>query len=103
MWDSRPSTSRTLVLLAFISLMAAAPAAGPASRPSTRPILPDFHADPSARVFGGELHVYPLHDAPGARNWKSMVDWHVFFTEDMAKWTDHGVAFGLKDISWATK
>jgi beta-xylosidase len=67
------------------------------------PILPDFHADPSARVFGGKLYLYPSHDAPGARNWKSMVDWHVFSTEDMEKWTDHGVAFGLNDIKWATE
>jgi len=66
-----------------------------------QPILPDFHADPSARVFNGKLYIYPSHDAPGARNWKGMVDWHVFSTDDMVKWTDHGVAFGLKDISWA--
>lgn len=66
-----------------------------------QPILPDFHADPSARVFDGKLFIYPSHDAPGARNWKGMVDWHVFSTEDMVTWTDHGVAFGLEDISWA--
>lgn len=65
------------------------------------PILPDFYADPSARVFDGTLYVYPSHDAAGARNWKGMVDWHVFSTDDMVKWTDHGVAFGLADISWA--
>lgn len=69
--------------------------------PTTNPILPDFHADPSARVFNGKLYIYPSHDAPGARNWKSMVDWHVFSTEDMVRWTDHGVAFSLKDITWA--
>lgn len=66
-----------------------------------KPILPDFHADPSAHVFGGRLYVYPSHDAPGARNWKSMVDWHVFSTDDMVTWTDHGRIFGLDDISWA--
>lgn len=66
-----------------------------------RPILPDFHADPSARVFGGKLFLYPSHDAPGARDWKQMVDWHVFSSEDMITWKDHGVAFSLKDIAWA--
>jgi hypothetical protein len=30
-----------------------------------------------------------------------MVDWHVFSSDDLKTWTDHGVAFGLKDISWA--
>lgn len=66
-----------------------------------RPILPDFHADPSARVFGDTLYLYPSHDAPGARNWKQMVDWHVFSSSDLKTWTDHGVAFGLNDITWA--
>jgi DUF1680 family protein len=66
-----------------------------------KPILPDFHADPSARVFNGKLHIYPSHDVAGARNWKGMADWHVFSTDDMVNWTDHGAAFSLKDISWA--
>jgi beta-xylosidase len=65
------------------------------------PILPDFFADPSARVFGGKLYLYPSHDAAGARNWKRMVDWHVFSTDDVVKWTDHGLIFSLKDITWA--
>ncbi|MCB1129482.1 MAG: family 43 glycosylhydrolase [Verrucomicrobiae bacterium] len=66
-----------------------------------KPILPDFHADPSARVFGDKLYIYPSHDAKGARNWKGMVDWPVFSTDDLNKWTDHGIIFSLKDISWA--
>jgi beta-xylosidase len=83
---------------------ASASASGMPVATTTRPhnpILPDFYADPSARVFDGKLYIYPSHDAAGARNWKGMVDWHVFSTEDMVHWTDHGVAFGLKDISWA--
>lgn len=67
------------------------------------PILPDFHADPSARIFNGRLYVYPSHDAAGATNWGSMVDWHLFSTDDMKKWTDHGMIFSLKDIGWAKK
>jgi len=65
------------------------------------PILPDFYADPSARAFDGKLYVYPTHDLPGMTNWNE-VDWHVFSTDDMVKWTDHGVIFSLKDITWAT-
>lgn len=30
-----------------------------------------------------------------------MVDWHVFSTDDMVTWIDHGVIFRLKDIKWA--
>ena len=66
-----------------------------------KPILPDYQADPSARVFNGTLYIYPSHDRPGQTNW-SMVDWHVFSSQDMTNWTDHGVAFSLKDITWAT-
>lgn len=67
------------------------------------PILPDFHADPSARVFNGKLYLYPSHDGAGARDWSKMVDWHVFSTNDMKTWTDHGAVFSLKDIKWADK
>lgn len=66
------------------------------------PVLPDFHADPSARVQpDGRLYVYPTRDPIGARNWKGMVEWPVFSTTDMKTWTDHGVAFSLEDLTWA--
>jgi beta-xylosidase len=32
-----------------------------------------------------------------------MIDWHVFSTDDMVHWKDHGVIFSLKDIRWADK
>ena len=65
-------------------------------------ILPDFEADPSARVFHGRLYVYPSHDVAGSKDW-DMVDWHVFSTVDMLHWKDHGVIFSLKDIRWADR
>lgn len=65
-------------------------------------VLPDFQADPSARVFHGHLYVYPSHDLTGSKDW-DMVDWHVFSTDDMVHWKDHDVIFGLKDLTWASK
>ena len=65
-------------------------------------ILPDFEADPSARVFHGRLYVYPSHDVAGSKDW-DMIDWHVFSTVDMLHWKDHGMVFSLKDIGWADK
>jgi beta-xylosidase len=59
-----------------------------------------YTADPSARVFNDTLYVYPSHDEDTA-TWFYMQDWHVFSTTDMENWTDHGVAFSLKDLSWA--
>jgi beta-xylosidase len=60
-----------------------------------------YTADPSARVFNDTLYVYPSHDEDTA-TWFSMVDWHVFSTVDMKKWTDHGVAFSVNDLTWAS-
>jgi beta-xylosidase len=61
-----------------------------------------YTADPSARVLNDTLWVYPSHDEDTA-TWFSMVDWHVFSTTDMKKWTDHGVIFSVDDISWADR
>ena len=65
-------------------------------------ILPDFQADPSARVFHGRVYVYPSHDVAGSKDW-DMKDWHVFSTDDMVHWKDHGQIFSLADIHWATR
>ena len=35
-------------------------------------ILPDFYADPSARVFNGKVWIYPLHDIAGSK-WLNMI------------------------------
>lgn len=76
--------------------------ASPLALLAQRQILPDFQADPSARVFHGRLYVYPSHDLAGSKDW-DMVDWHAFSTADMVHWQDHGVIFSLKDITWADK
>jgi beta-xylosidase len=67
-----------------------------------RPILPDFNADPTARLFEGELWLYPSHDIAGSTGW-NMVDWHAFSSRDLVHWTDHGVIFGVKNLTWADK
>ncbi|MCP4044651.1 MAG: family 43 glycosylhydrolase, partial [Gammaproteobacteria bacterium] len=62
-----------------------------------------FTADPSARVFNDRLYVYTSHDRTDTDKTKhfDMVDWHVFSTDNMIDWVDHGAFFGLDDISWA--
>jgi arabinoxylan arabinofuranohydrolase len=67
-----------------------------------RQILPDFEADPSARVWADELWIYPSHDLAGSTYW-DMVDWHAFSSTDLVHWTDHGVAFQLSDLTWASR
>jgi len=61
-----------------------------------------YTADPSAHVFNDRLYVYTSHDEDTA-TYFSMVDWHVFSTENMVDWTDHGAIFSLDDIKWADK
>jgi arabinoxylan arabinofuranohydrolase len=87
---------RTIVLSALLL------GAGCSAALAQHQILPDFQADPSARVFDGTLYVYPSHDVAGSKDW-DMVDWHVFSTTDMVHYKDHGLIFSLKDITWATK
>lgn len=61
-----------------------------------------YTADPSARVFGDTLYLYPSHDRDEAK-WWDMEDWHVFSTKDLQTWTDHGKALSLEQLPWATK
>jgi arabinoxylan arabinofuranohydrolase len=96
---------KAITLLAILTLLSAgnfAKASDTFFTATGNPVLPDFHADPSARVFNGTLYVYPSHDIAGSTGW-NMVDWDVFSTDDMVHWTNHGVIFGLKDITWAKK
>ena len=60
------------------------------------PVIHDlFTADPTARVFNGKVYLYPSHDilpVEGTRpNWFCMADYHVFSSENLVDWTDHGV------------
>lgn len=72
-------------------------------------ILDQFTADPTARVFEGKIYVYPSHDIPvppgsGARpNWFCMEDYHVFSSENLIDWTDHGVILTQSEVPWLTR
>jgi hypothetical protein len=69
-------------------------------------ILDQFTADPTARVFEGKMYVYPSHDIPappgsGVReNWFCMEDYHVFSSENLMDWTDHGVIVTQTEVPW---
>src|SRR5690554_4735285 len=72
------------------------------------PIIRDqFTADPSARVFNGRMYVFPSHDiqAPEGKglrkDWFCMEDYHVFSSENLIDWTDHGMILSQYDVPWA--
>jgi len=59
-----------------------------------------FTADPSARVFDGRVYVYASHDLDDQEDYR-MTDYHVFSSDDLVNWQDHGVALDVADVSWA--
>jgi arabinoxylan arabinofuranohydrolase len=60
-----------------------------------------FTADPSAHVFEGRLYVYASHDRDDQKGY-DMDDYHVFSSNDLVNWQDHGVALDMKDVGWAS-
>ena len=71
------------------------------------PLIRDqFTADPTARVFEGRIYVYPSHDVPAIpgkcrEKWFCMEDYHVFSSENLIDWKDHGVIVKQSDVQWA--
>lgn len=68
-------------------------------------ITNQFSADPSARVFGDKVYLYPSHDilakaGKGRPNWFCMEDYHVFSSENLTDWTDHGVIVSQNKVGW---
>lgn len=68
-------------------------------------ITHQFTADPSARVWGNRVYVYPSHDIPctpgkGQVGWFCMADYHVFSSENLSTWTDHGVIVSQDKVPW---
>ena len=70
------------------------------------PIIRDqYSADPSARVFGDRVYVYPSHDilateGKGRKDWFCMEDYHVFSSDNLVDWTDHGMIIQQNKVEW---
>ncbi|MDP4278148.1 MAG: family 43 glycosylhydrolase, partial [Bacteroidota bacterium] len=65
-----------------------------------------FSADPSVRVFNGQVFLFPSHDilakpGQGRPNWFCMEDYHVFSSANLTDWTDHGVVVRQNNVKWA--
>ena len=74
---------------------------------ATNPLIMDqFTADPTARVFDGRIYVSPSHDIreppgyAGRPNWFVMEDYHVFSSDNLTDWKDHGVILSRNDVPW---
>ena len=96
--------NRLSQLLSWVFAIILAPPA--LSAAAQNPVIRDqYAADPTARVFGDRVYLYPSHDiispvAPEKR-WFAMADYHVFSSTDLTDWTDHGVILDQKQVAWA--
>lgn len=60
-----------------------------------------FTADASAHVWDdGRLYVYPSTDVAPAKGYSTMDGYHVFSTDDMITWKDHGEILHSRDVDW---
>ncbi|MDR3134381.1 MAG: family 43 glycosylhydrolase [Prevotellaceae bacterium] len=89
---------KTTLLFLSMTLLAGASLA-------QNPFIRDqFTADPTARVFEGKVYVYPSHDIPSPierlKEWFCMADYHVFSSENLTDWTDHGVIVSQDNVPW---
>ncbi|HEX2920417.1 MAG TPA: family 43 glycosylhydrolase [Bacteroidales bacterium] len=67
-----------------------------------------FTADPTARVFNGKIYLFPSHDIPAPadfarKDWFCMEDYHVFSSENLTDWTDHGVIVTQTKVPWISR
>lgn len=94
----RTSRARTVIGLAALCVVGSAFGTNPL-------ILDQFTADPTARVFAGKVYVYPSHDilaadGRGRPGWFCMEDYHVFSSENLTDWTDHGLILTQTGVDW---
>ncbi len=69
--------------------------------PSNPFITGIYLADPSARVWDdGRLYIYPSHDIDPPRGCDLMDQYHVYSTDNMKDWTDHGEILRSSQVEW---
>ena len=96
-----PQMKRRIATMAMMGIAAVAAMA-------QNPIIRDqYSADPTARVFNGKMYVYPSHDIVSPvepeKKWFSMEDYHVFSSENLTDWTDHGVIVTQNKVPWVRR
>ncbi len=73
------------------------------------PLIRDqYTADPTARVFGNKVYIFPSHDilaepGKGRPGWFCMEDYHVFSSDNLTNWYDHGVIVTQNNVPWVRK
>ena len=88
---------RRLTMLSLLAISIATTAQNPI-------VHNQFTADPSARVFNNKVYLFPSHDIPAPagqrQDWFCMADYHVFSSENLTEWTDHGTILSQENVPW---
>lgn len=93
-------TRLTRLLLAVV-LLASATLVKAQSRRSNPFVSHMFTADPSAHVWeDGRLYVYSSTDQAPPKGYSKMDGYHVFSTDDMITWKDHGEILNSSQVEW---
>lgn len=97
---SSKSVKKTIAAIAvFIGCL-------PDSSLAQNPLITNqYTADPTARVFGDKVYVFPSHDilaaeGKGRIGWFCMEDYHVFSSANLTEWTDHGMIVTQNKVPW---
>ncbi len=75
--------------------------------PAQNPLITNMYsADPSARVFGDSVYVYPSHDilatpGHGRVGWFCMQDYHVYASKNLTDWKDDGIVVSQTAVPWS--
>lgn len=71
-------------------------------RAQKNPFITEMYtADPSAHVWqDGRLYVYASHDIAPPRGCDLMDQYHVYSTDDMVNWVDHGEILRASQVKW---
>jgi hypothetical protein len=94
---------QSILLLAFLLVFSVAQVN--AQKRRSNPIVSHmFTADASAHVWDdGRLYLYPSTDVAPSKGYQTMDGYHIFSTDDMITWKDHGEILHSRDVSWGTE
>ena len=97
----RVNSQRSSIVLGVLMVMASV------NLCAQNPVIKgQYTADPTARVFGDRVYLFPSHDirateGKGRPGWFCMEDYHVYSSGDLVEWKDHGVILSQTTIPWA--
>lgn len=95
-------SKKLIALIAAIPLLCSCHSQKEVAEMPANPFITHMYtADPSAHVWDdGRLYIYASHDVDPPRGCDLMDKYHVFSTDDMINWTDHGEILSSEQVAW---